>query len=130
MDPSKIDAIISAWREEGEILQYSQVKQHLVDKGIINKTNDRSLSRWLKKLIQEGTLKKTSEGYSLAMKPKEYQVFDYINELREKYGNYIYEGEVGGFISHVCALTYLNFDETLLQKFDEKLAFNSISVYQ
>lgn len=128
MDSSKIDAIISAWEKEGETLPYSQIKQYLVERGVISKTNDRSLSRWLKKLVQEGTLKKSRKGYYLAMKPKEYQVFDYVNELREKYSNYVYEGEVGGFISYACAFTYLNFDEALLHRLDERLAFDTISV--
>jgi len=128
MNSSVIDAILSAWTREEESLSYSRIKRHIVGKGIIKKTNDRSLSRWLKNLTDKGILKKTEEGYFLEMKPKAYQVFDYLSELRRKYDNYIYEGEVGGLISHVCALTYLNFDETLLQKDDERQAFDTISV--
>jgi len=128
MQPSKVEAILSAWQKEGEILPYSQIKQFVVNRKLIKETNDRSLSRWLKNLVEDGTLKKTSEGYALEMKPKEYQVFDYINELKQKYGRYVYEGEVGGFFSHVCASTYLNFDETLLQEIDEKIAFDVLSV--
>jgi len=127
MESSKIDAIISAWRGEGETLTFTRIKQHLVSKGIIRKTNDRSLSRWLRNLVKDSTLKKTEDGYVLEMKPKEYQVFDYLNEVRQKYSHLIYEGEVGGWISHICALTYLNFDETLLKQVDEKIAFDIIS---
>ncbi len=128
MQVSKVDAIISAWQKEGEILRYSQIKQHLVKKQVIGEKNDRTLSRWLKKLTEDGTLKKTQKGYALKMTPKQFQMFDYINELRQKFGNYIYEGEVGGLISHVCAMNYLNFDDTLLQENDEKIAFNIISL--
>jgi len=128
MQASKIDAIISAWRNEGDILPYSRIKWHLVNKGIIKETNDRSLSRWLKNLVEDGILEKTKKGYILKMKPKAYQVFDYLNEMRKKFGDNIYEGEVGGFFSHICAMTYLNFDETLLQEIDERIAFDVISV--
>jgi len=128
MQASKIDAIISAWRNEGDILPYSRIKWHLVNKGIIRETNDRSLSRWLKNLVEDGILEKTKKGYILKMKPKAYQVFDYLNELRQKFEDKIYEGEVGGFFSHICAMTYLNFDETLLQEIDERIAFDIISV--
>lgn len=122
-----IDAILSTWAPTAERLTYSQIKQRLVEKNLIKVTNDRSLSRWLNKLTKEGTLRKTNEGYYLETKPKGYQVFDYLAELRQKFPNYIYEGEVGGWISHICASTYLNFDDTLIQKIDEKLAFNLIS---
>ncbi len=84
-------------------------------------------SRWLGQLVKDGMLKKTEKGYLLETKPKAYQVFDYLNELRQKYPKYIYEGEVGALFSHTCALTYLNFDETLIQKVDEKMAFDVIS---
>jgi hypothetical protein len=127
MRPQIVDAILSTWAPEDECLTYSQIKQRSAAKGIIKETNDRSLSRWLSQLVKDGMLKKTENGYLLETKPKAYQVFDYLNELRQKYPNYIYEGEVGGWISHTCALTYLNFDETLIQKFDEKLAFDIIS---
>ncbi len=122
-----VDSILSTWALGDECLTYSQIKQRSVAKGLITETNDRSLSRWLGNLVKNGTLRKTQEGYFLETKPKAYQVFDYLSELRHKYPNYIYEGEVGGWISHVCALTYLNFDETLIQKFDEKLVFDIIS---
>jgi hypothetical protein len=122
-----VDAILSIWAPGEECLTYSQIKQRSVSKGLINKTNDRSLSRWLGNLVEDGMLRKTQNGYFLETKPKVYQVFDYLSQLRQKYPKYIYEGEVGGWISHVCALTYLNFDETLMQKFDERLAFEIIS---
>lgn len=128
MQPSKVDAIIAAWKSETDVLRYSQIKRHLVDRKIIGEKNDRSLSRWLKKLVKEDYLEKTEDGYILKMKPKAYLVFDYLNELRQKYEHYIYEGEIGGWISHLCASTYLNFDETLIGRFDEKLAFDIISV--
>jgi hypothetical protein len=127
MRPQIIDALLSTWAPNEECLTYTQIKQRSVAKGIIKETNDRSLSRWLSQLIKDGMLKKTQHGYLLETKPKAYQVFDYLNELRQKYPKYIYEGEVGGWISHTCALTYLNFDETLIQKIDEKLAFQIIS---
>lgn len=129
MEVSKVDdAILSAWKDKGEVLTYSKIKRHLVAKGIITKTNDRSPSRWLKRLVEKSVLKRASRGYILEMKPKAYQVFDYLSEIREKYGRYIYEGEVGGFISHIDAATYLNFDDTLLRERDEKIALNVISV--
>lgn len=127
MHPHIVDAILSAWGPEDECLSYSQVKQYIASKGLIKITNDRSLSRWLRNLVNKGILRKTQEGYFLEMKPKAYQVFDYLSELRQKYSKYIYEGEVGSWISHICALTYLNFDETLLKDYDEKLAFDTIS---
>jgi hypothetical protein len=55
-------------------------------------------------------------------------VFDYLNELRQKYGDHIYEGEIGGMISHLCALTYLNFDETLIKTEEERIAFSTLSI--
>lgn len=122
-----IDTILSAWTPRDECLTYSQIKHHIASKGLIKETNDRSLSRWLGNLVKDGVLRKTEEGYFAETKPKAYQVFDYLNELRHKYPKYIYEGEVGGWISHICALTYLNFDETLIQKTDEKIAFDIIS---
>jgi hypothetical protein len=122
-----IDALFSTWGPNEECLTYTQIKQRSVEKGIIKKTNDRSLSRWLSQLVKSGMLKKTENGYMLETKPKAYQVFDYLSELRQKYPKYIYEGEVGGWFSHTCALTYLNFDETLIQKVDEKMAFDVIS---
>lgn len=128
MQTSKIDAILSAWKDEGEILRYKHIKQFLVRKGIIKETNDRSPSRWLKNLVKNGLLEKTEKGYALKKRPKVYQVFDYLNELRQKYGDHIYEGEIGGFISHLCALTYLNFDETLIKTEEERIAFNTLSI--
>lgn len=128
MQPSTVDAIIAAWKSETDVVRYSQIKRHLVNRKIIGEKNDRSLSRWLKKLVKEDYLEKTEDGYTLKMKPKAYQVFDYLNELRQKHEHYIYEGEVGGWLSHLCASTYLNFDETLMSEFDEKLAFDIISV--
>lgn len=122
-----IDAILSVWKPEDDCLTYSQIKQRVVAKGLIRETNDRSLSRWLGNLTKDGLLKKTKDGYFLETKPKAYHVFDYLNELRRKYPNYIYEGEIGGWISHICALTYLNFNETLIHKMDEKMAFDIIS---
>jgi hypothetical protein len=122
-----IDAILSSWAPTDERLTYSQIKQRLVEKNLIKATNDRSLSRWLNELTKEGTLRKANEGYYLETKPKGYQVFDYLAELRQKFPDYIYEGEVGGWISHLCASTYLNFDDTLIQKIDEKLVFDLIS---
>ncbi len=86
------------------------------------------MSRWLKQLDDEGILKKVEDGYKLVLKPKAYQTFDYLNELRQKYGQYTYEGEVGKTFSHVCASTYLNFDELLIHETDEKIAFDIISV--
>jgi hypothetical protein len=128
MQSPNIYRILSAWGNEGEILRYKQIKQFAVKKGIITATNDRSLSRWLKKLVQEDLLEKTEKGYGLKAKPKVYQVFDYINELRQNSGNQIYDGEVGGLISHVCAQTYLSFDETLIKTKEERIAFDTISV--
>ena len=129
MKASIIDAIVTAWKNDFDILRYSEIKQHLVDKKIIRKNNDRSLSRWLKKLEDdEKIIKKVEDGYKLLMKPKAYQTFDYINELREKYPLHIYDGEVGGWISHLCASTYLNFNEELIVRPDEKLAFNEIAI--
>jgi hypothetical protein len=128
MQGSKIDAILSAWKDEGEVLRYKRIKQFLVQKGIIKETNDRSPSRWLKNLVKMGLLEKTEKGYALKKRPKVYQVFDYLNELRQKYGNHIYEGEIGGFISHLCALTYLNFNEALIQTEEEQIAFNTLSI--
>jgi hypothetical protein len=128
MQSSKRDATISAWQHEGEILTYKKIKQHLVSKKVIKETNDSSLSRWLKSLEREGILKKVERGYQLELKPKTYQVFDYINELRQKYSPYIWEGEVGGLISHVSASTYVNFDANLLQEDDEKEAFSTLSI--
>lgn len=122
-----IDAILSTWAPTDQYLTYSQIKQRLVEKNLIKATNDRSLSRWLNKLTKEGTLRKTNDGYYLETKPKGYQVFDYLAELRQKFPNYIYEGEVGGWISRLCASTYLNFDDTQIQKIDEKLSFGLIS---
>lgn len=122
-----IDAILTVWKPNEAFLTYTQIKQRVVEKGLIKETNDRSLSRWLSKLVDDGMLKKTEGRYFLETKPKAYKVFDYLNELRQKYPDYIYEGEVGGWISHVCALTYLNFDETLIRQIDEKMAFDIIS---
>lgn len=127
MQRQTIDAILSVWKPEDECLTYTQIKQRVVEKGLISETNDRSLSRWLGNLVEDGLLRKTEEGYFLETKPKAYQVFDYLNELRQKYPDYIYEGEVGGWISHICALTYLNFDEILIHQMDEKMAFDVIS---
>lgn len=128
MQTSKIDAILSAWKDEGDTLRYKQIKQYVVYKGVINETNNRSLSRWLKNLAKDGLLEKTEKGYTLKKRPKVYQAFDYLNELRQKYGDHIYEGEIGGIISHICALTYLSFDETLVQTKEEKIAFDGLSV--
>ncbi|MCW4004772.1 MAG: hypothetical protein NWE95_12760 [Candidatus Bathyarchaeota archaeon] len=128
MQTTKVDAIVSAWQKEGEVLAYSQIKKYLVSKEIITKTNDRSLSRWLRKLVGEGILEKTSEGYALVTKPNEYHVFDYLNDLRQKFNKNIYEGEVGEFFSHISALTYLNFDETLVRNSDEKISMNILTV--
>lgn len=122
-----IDAILSTWTPADKYLTYSQIKQRAVEKKLIKATNDRSLSRWLNNLRKEGVLKKTEEGYYLETKPKAYQVFDYLSEIRQKFPNYIYEGKVGSWISHICASTYLNFDETLIQNIDERLAFDVIS---
>ena len=127
MRPQISDALLSTWTPNEEYLTYTQIKQRSVAKGIIKETNDRSLSRWLGQLVKDGMLKKTDKGYMLETKPKAYQVFDYLSELRQKYPKNIYEGEVGGMFSHTCALTYLNFDETLIQKVDEKMAFDAIS---
>ena len=128
MQASKRDAIISAWREEGEVLTYTRIKQHLTDRGIIKETNDSSVSRWLKSLVKDGFLVKTEKGYMLELKPKTYQVFDYLNEIRQKYSRYIYEGEVGGWFSHVCALTYLNLEEKFMREIDERVAFDVLSL--
>lgn len=122
-----IDAILTVWKPNEAFLTYTQIKHRVVEKGLIKENNDRSLSRWLGKLVINGMLKKTEGGYFLETKPKAYKVFDYLNELRQKYPDYIYEGEVGGWISHVCALTYLNFDETIIREKDEKIAFDIIS---
>ena len=128
MQTSKIDAILSAWKGEGDTLRYKQIKQYVVHKGVIKETNNRSLSRWLKNLVKDDLLEKTEKGYTLKKRPKVYQVFDYLNELRQKYGDYIYEGEIGGMISHLCALTYLNFDETLIKTEEERIAFSMLSI--
>lgn len=120
--------ILTAWKNEGEILRYKQIKQHAVTKGIVSETNDRSLSRWLKKLVHEGLLEKTEKGYVLKAKPKVYQAFDYLDELRQNFADQIYDGEIGGMISHVCALTYLSFDEKLIKTKEERIAFDTISV--
>jgi len=128
MQPHNIDRILSAWKNEGETLRYKQIKQFVVSKGIINETNDRSLSRWLKKLVREDILEKSEKGYTLKTRPKVYQVFDYLNELRQKSADQIYDGEIGGIISHVCALTYLSFDEKLVQTKEERIAFDTISI--
>jgi hypothetical protein len=128
MQSPSIYRILLAWENEGEILRYKQIKQFAVEKGILTETNDRSLSRWLKKLVQEDLLEKTENGYALKVKPKVYQVFDYINELRQNSSDQIYDGEIGGWISHLCALTYLSFDETLIKTKEERIAFDTISI--
>jgi len=128
MQTAKIDSILSAWKGEGETLRYKQIKQFVVRKGVIRETNDRSLSRWLKNLVRDGLLQRTEKGYTLKKRPKVYQVFDYLDELRQKYGDHIYEGEIGGIISHVCALTYLSFDENLVQTKEEKIVLDALSV--
>jgi hypothetical protein len=128
MQSPNIYRVLSAWKNEGEILRYKQIKQFAVKKGLVTETNDRSLSRWLKKLVQEDLLEKTEKGYTLKAKPKVYQVFDYLNELRQNSADQIYDGEIGGMISHVCALTYLSFDETLIKTKEERIAFDTISV--
>jgi hypothetical protein len=120
--------LLTAWNSEGEILSYMQIKRCAISKGIISETNDRSLSRWLKKLVREDLLEKAEKGYSLKAKPKVYQVFDYINELRQKSADQIYDGEVGGIFSHICASTYLSFDENLIKTREERIAFDTISV--
>lgn len=122
------EKILLAWKDEGETLRYKQIKHFAITKGIISETNDRSLSRWLKKLVEAKLLEKSENGYILKSRPKAYQVFDYINELRQKSVDQIYDGEVGGLFSHVCALTYLSFDEKLIETEEERIAFNAISV--
>jgi hypothetical protein len=128
MQTSKIDAILSAWKDEGESLHYREIKQFVVYKGIIKETNDRSLSRWLKNLVKDGLLQKSEKGYTLKKRPKVYQVFDYLDELRQKYGDHIYEGEIGGIISRVCALTYLSFNENFVQTKEERIVLDALSV--
>jgi len=128
MQSSNVYKLLSAWKNEGETLRYKQIKQFAVKKGIVTATNDRSISRWLKKLVQEDLLEKIEKGYTLKAKPKIYQVFDYLNELRQNSADQIYDGEIGGIFSHVCALTYLSFDESLIKTKEERIAFDTISV--
>jgi hypothetical protein len=128
MQPKIRDAIISTWQSPEEKIEYGQIKKTLVNRRLIKETNDTSLTRWLKQLENDGVIKKLGKGhYALELHPKKYQVFDYLNELREKYGQYIWDGEVGTWISHICAATYINFDVTLLKKEDEYEAFSIIS---
>lgn len=128
MQTSKIDAILSAWKDEGHTLRYKHIKQYLVHKSVIKETNNRSLSRWLKNLVKSGLLEKNERGYTLKKRPRVFQAFDYLNELRQKYGDHIYEGEIGGIISHVCALNYLCFDENLVQTKEERIVLDALSV--
>ena len=126
--PRNFEKILTAWKNEGETLRYKEIKQFAVSKGVISQTNDRTLSRWLKRLVHEEFLEKSEKGYTSKTRPKVYQIFDYVNELKQKYSDHIYEGEVGGMISHVCALTYLSFDEALVQTKEERIAFGALSV--
>lgn len=128
MQPNIRDAIIATWQSQQETKKFKEIKQNLVNRGFINDTNDTSLTRWLKQLEKDGFIKKVNKGYyTLELHPKKYQIFDYLNELREKYGQYIWDGEVGSWISHLCASTYINFDDTLLKEQDEIEAFSVIS---
>lgn len=122
-----VDAILSVWMSNESCLTYTQIKNRVVEKKLITAKNDRSLSRWLDSLTKNGQLRKTSVGYYLETMRKEYHVFDYINELRQKFPNYISEGGVGGWFTHICASTYLNFDDSLVTETDEKVALDTIN---
>jgi arginine repressor len=85
------DALFSAWSSGDEILKFCEIVKYLNEKGIINRKNKMTVSRWLKKLETEKVIEKVSlkggkrQGYKLKLKPSEYHLFDYLNELRKKF---------------------------------------------
>lgn len=108
-NPANRDTLFSAWSLEKPVLSFTEIVNHLHEKGIVKKKHHKTVSNWLKKLIKEKIVKKVQDGYKLMLKPEEYQLFNYLSNLRNKYEGYVYHGEVGGILWKMCMLNILGF---------------------
>jgi len=123
------DAIISAWSTENEPLKFNKIVEHLLKKGVIRSDkNHASVSRWLGKLESEKVLEKIEEGYKLNLKPKEYILFDYLNELRQKYKGRYYLSDIGGSLWKGAVLAMLGFPQEGAKDIETWLATEILSI--
>lgn len=129
-NPAVRDAIVAAWPSSDDELQFNDIVKHLHRKGIISsELQHATVSRWLKKLIEnEKILEKTKTGYKLKLKPGEFQLFDYLNDLRKKYEGHYYSGEVGGWFWKNAAIAILGFSDEDPRNYDEAIALQMLLV--
>lgn len=94
------DAIISLWKDPNKELSFTEIQDGLLDKGLLeNPKNYTKANRALKRLIERGLVEKTDRGrYRLNVCPDEFQLFDYLESLRERLGGNVckYRWDVGG----------------------------------
>lgn len=120
---SRLNEILKLWGNR-EVLRFSEIHKGLVELGIVKPRDKKKTVRILNGLMQRGLVEKASEGYRLTVKPKQFNMIEYIGKLVKHYGakRYIYEGRVGGRFWSLAELMLIGFpdlDRERLRKLEE-----------
>ena len=81
-----VDALLSIWTGENEILPSSHIHKSMVDMGYWTFDKRYSTCKWLKKAISLEFVEKVDRGiYRIIIDPEEFRIFKYLNKIRETY---------------------------------------------
>lgn len=140
MDSKTRDLLLSAWdaRAQGkDVLKFTEILKFMVERDALNvgskKEEDKAhvrLSRWLKTLEKSRDIERSmgeKYGWRLVGNPVEFNIFNYLNKLREKYPEIISE-ESGDQEWKRSSLVGLGFSKlTKPEHEDEKFAFRFLA---
>lgn len=116
-----VDAVLSLWQNEGDILKFQQIHESLVNKGIVQKANYRYKTiRILDHLERKGFIEKLGRGrYRIKVDPLEFRLFDTLERIRREkgmatvsFGGYLWTGaeiHLLGFPEKALSYSYVDF---------------------
>lgn len=123
-----VDAILSMWALPEDELNFTQIHQGLVRRGIVPKREYRyKTDRILKKLCEMKLINKIGRGrYRLNVEPDEFKIFDYLQTLRQR--RETSQFRVGGFLWSLSQLYFLGMPQSVLKYEDAKYALEILNV--
>jgi hypothetical protein len=126
MSQRTIDAVISLWTNPADKLTFTQIHNGLIAKRIVQKKEYRyKTARVLKRLSSKeiGLIQKIGGKYLLKVAPDEFQVFDYLQRIRE-----IAKFDVGGTFWKQCEINLLGMPKSVSNYVDAQYALEIINI--
>lgn len=124
-------AVLSLWPDNDTILSFIEIHIGLCEKKIVTIKNRSKTYKILKRLTREGYIEKVDRGrYKAKVKPDEFRLFEYLNQLRESgEGNDLFfEGSVGGTLWKQNDLYFLGMPSEVMDDDLTKFIFSILSI--